>query len=52
MSLPSGSRFDFQGAVFAGHGLLDPGKKPTGPSLFDSRNVCGWPGSVRIAPGL
>lgn len=52
MSLPSGSRFDFQSAVFAGHSLLDPGKKPTDSSLFDSRNVYGWSGSVRIAPGL
>lgn len=52
MSLPSGSGFDLQSVVFAGHGFLDPGKKPTDPSLFDSKNVCEWSGSVRIAPGL
>lgn len=51
MSQPSGSRFDLQSVVFAGRGLLNLGKKLTDPSLFDSKNVCGWSQSVHIAPG-
>lgn len=52
MSLQSGAKFGFQSVGFPGHALLDPGKKPRDSTLFDSVNVCAWPGSICISPGL